>query len=147
MGRGHDGHAENDIHDLKDARLEALAVRVLLQLADGEKEHFVIHYLANIVRIGHGVHRCPGIGVDEYCLRPVFFEWIAAGTQLNGRIHGSAPMIFKHESDSFFSFKMDMEERYQSWRRSADKKRRRSAPLSTSETIGQAVTLTSVPVC
>jgi hypothetical protein len=58
--------------------------------------------VANIVRVGHGIHRRPGIGMDEYRLRPVFFERIAAGAQLNGRIDGGAPMIFKHESVSFY---------------------------------------------
>src|SRR5574343_702536 len=41
-GRSHDGHAENRIHHLQDARLEANAMIVLLQLANGQEDHLVI---------------------------------------------------------------------------------------------------------
>jgi hypothetical protein len=60
--------------------------------------------------------------MDEYGLRPVFFKWIATGTQLNGGIHGGAPVICKHESDSFSLFDEGGLPRYQSRSRSAGKK-------------------------
>jgi hypothetical protein len=91
--RGHDRHAENGIHDFQDARLQADAVIVLLQLANSQEDHLVIDHLADIVWIGDGIHRRPGIGVHQHGLRPMFFKRIAPGPQLNGGIHGSTPVV------------------------------------------------------